>query len=46
MEAENESNYLINLGMEELKKKLDEKKMKKQASPIPKPKNDDAWSKA
>lgn len=32
--------------MEELKRKMDEKKMKIKASPIPKPKNDDAWNKA
>ena len=32
--------------MDELKKKMNEKKLKEKSSPIPKPKNDDAWNKA
>lgn len=36
----------IKIGMEQLKKKMDEKKLKQKASPIPKPKEDGAWIKA
>lgn len=38
--------FILILGMEELKKKMDEKKLKQKASPIPKPKDDGAWVKA
>ena len=43
---ESASNSILNLGVEELKKRMDQKKLKQKASPIPKPKDDGAWSKA